>query len=169
MGYSDLNEDGQRPIVGIPLNTIVGHIEIGDLVVKGRGNLGADVFSTNTQRIPVKILSDTVANIKGCNIGEGLTLGGTGKDNLSLRGLPPKEVQKLIEASNTPFSGGSPQFPIMNMGTGAHADSHVMAAHTHSYDEGENGSHYVIRQGVINGSLDQPTNTDFGAVTTATA
>jgi hypothetical protein len=166
MGYSDLNKDKKRPIVGIPKGTIIGHIEIGDLQVVGTGNLGAPVYSTNKQRIPVKILDDTVANIQGCDIGEGLTLGGTGKKNLSLRGLPPEEVKKLITATNTPFSGGAPQFPIMNFGTGAHADSHVMAKHTHSYDEGENGSHYVIRQKAIEG-LAATSNTDFEDISTA--
>jgi len=166
MGYSDLNKDKNRPIVGIPKGTIIGHIEIGDLQVVGTGNLGAPVYSTNRQRIPVKILDATIANIEGCDIGEGLTLGGTGKKNLSLRGLPPEEVKKLIAASNTPYSGGAPQFPIMNLGTGAHADSHVMAKHTHSYDEGENGSHYVIRQKAIEG-LAATSNTDFEPVTTA--
>ena len=167
MGYSDLNTDSKRPIVGIPKGTIIGHIEIGDLQVVGTGNLGAPVYSTNKQRIPVKILDATVANIQGCDIGQGLTLGGTGKNNLSLRGLPPAEVAKLIKASNTPFSGGAPQFPIMNLGTGAHADSHVMAKHTHSYDEGENGSHYVIRQKAIEG-LAATSNTDFEDITVAT-
>jgi hypothetical protein len=37
-------------------------------------------------------------------------------------------------------------FPVMNLGTGAHADSHVMGKHTHSFDEGEVGSHMAVRQ-----------------------
>jgi hypothetical protein len=77
-------------------------------------------------------------------------------------------VKKLVKASDTPFSGGSPQFPIMNLGTGAHADSHVMAKHTHSFDEGENGSHYVIRQKAIQG-LAATSNTDFEDITTASS
>ena len=166
MGYSDLNKDKKRPIVGIPKGTIIGHIEIGDLQVVGTGNLGAPVYSTNQQRIPVKILDVTVANIQGCDIGEGLTLGGTGKKNLSLRGLPPEEVKKLVDASKDSFSAGAVKFPVMNMGTGAHADSHVMAKHTHSYDEGENGSHYVIRKNAME-SLAATDNTDFGDINTA--
>jgi hypothetical protein len=159
MGYVDK----QKAAIGIPTGTTIAHIEIGDLVVQGIGNLGAPVISQNIQRIPVKVL--VPKNVQGCDVGQGLTLGGTGKQNLSLRGLPIDKVQALIDAASQPFSGGAPQFPIMNLGTGAHADSHVMAQHTHSYDEGENGSHYVIRQNAMVAL--SPSNTDFEDITVA--
>ena len=67
-------------------------------------------------------------------------------DILSLRGLPTAEVNALVEASKKPASGGANQFPIMNLGTGAHANGTVMAPHTHSTDDGDGGSHMAIRQ-----------------------
>jgi hypothetical protein len=36
-------------------------------------------------------------------------------------------------------------FPVMNLGTGAHADSHVMGKHTHSFDDGNVGSNAALR------------------------
>lgn len=60
-----------------------------------------------------------------------------------------------------PTSGGAPLFPVMNFGTGSHVDSVVMKEHTHSYDEGEVGSHMAIRQ-IAMGSLAAIENDDFG-------
>jgi len=85
---------------------------------------------------------------------------------LSLRGLPTAEVTKLVAASKLPQGKGAAQFPIMNLGAGAHADSHVMAKHTHSYDEGEVGSHMAVRQ-IGMGPMLAVENTDFGSVKVA--
>jgi hypothetical protein len=160
MGYTDM----KKPTVGIPLQTVIGHIEVGDLNVVGTGNLGAPVYSRNIMRIPVKVLVPN--NVQGCEVGQGLTIGGTGSNNLSLRGLPPIEVKKLIAAASIPTSGGASMFPIMNMGTGAHADAVVMSAHTHSFDEGEVGSHMAIRQIAMQG-MAAVENDDFGSTKVA--
>lgn len=65
---------------------------------------------------------------------------------LSLRGLPSAEVNKLVAASKIPTSGGANQFPIMSLGAGAHADSHISAQHTVSYDTGTHGSNIAVRE-----------------------
>jgi hypothetical protein len=85
---------------------------------------------------------------------------------ISLRGLHPSEVQILHKAASIPTSGGAPKFPIMNMGTGSHADAVVMASHTHGYDEGEVGSHMAIRQ-IAMQSLAAVENDDFGSIKVA--
>jgi hypothetical protein len=64
---------------------------------------------------------------------------------VTLRGLPPIEVAKLVAAAKEPSSGGAWQFPVMNLGVGAHADSHVSAQHTVSYDTGSHGSNAAVR------------------------
>jgi len=87
---------------------------------------------------------------------------------LSLRGLPSSEVQKLVTAAKVPNSGGASLFPVMNVGTGAHVDSIVMAPHTHSFDEGEVGSHMAVRQSFISsGGLALGDETHFGDIKTA--
>jgi hypothetical protein len=56
----------------------------------------------------------------------------------------------------------------MNVGTGAHVDSLVMAPHTHSFDEGEVGSHMAVRQSFISSSgLALGDETHFGDIKTA--
>lgn len=85
---------------------------------------------------------------------------------LSIRGLPSLNVNALIAASKLPQSSGANQFPIINLGSGAHAEAVVMGKHTHSYDEGEVGSHMAVRQ-IAMGSLVATDNTDFGDITTA--
>jgi hypothetical protein len=85
------------------------------------------------------------------------------ESQITLRGLPTAEVIKLVAASSVPLSDGAVGFPIMNFGTGAHADAHVMSKHTHSYDEGEVGSHMAIRQ-IGMGSMAATSNTDFDDV-----
>jgi hypothetical protein len=99
MGYTDI----ERPVVGIPTDTIIGHIEVGECVVEGSvdGSFGTiNVTCTNPARIPVKVL--VPSNVLGCKEGEGLTIGGTGKTHLSLRGLPKEERDRIMTA----FSGG---------------------------------------------------------------
>jgi hypothetical protein len=82
---------------------------------------------------------------------------------VTLRGLPPLEVAKLVAAAKGSVQGvGAIPFPVMNLGVGAHADSHVMAKHSHSHDEGEVGSHAAIRQ-IGMGSMAALENDDFSA------
>ena len=82
---------------------------------------------------------------------------------VTLRGLPPLEVAKFVGLANGSVAGaGAIPFPVMNLGVGAHADSHVMAKHSHSHDEGEVGSHMAIRQ-IGMGSLAALENDDFSA------
>jgi hypothetical protein len=140
MGYTDTT----RPVGGIPVGTVIGQVIVGG----------------NTYNVTA-----VAANVTGVASG-GLMINGTGSANLSLRGLPPSEVQKLIDASKIPTSGGANKFPIMNLGTGAHADSHVMAPHTHSHDEGEVGSHMAVRQIAMSGLVAYE-NTDLGDTKTA--
>jgi Type VI secretion system/phage-baseplate injector OB domain len=83
---------------------------------------------------------------------------------ITLRGLPTAEVTKLVAAASVPLSDGAVGFPIMNFGTGTHADAHVMSKHTHSYDEGEVGSHAAIRM-IGMGPMAATSNTDFDEVT----
>lgn len=84
-------------------------------------------------------------------------------NKLTIRGLPISNVNALVAASKLPASGGANQFPIMNLGTGSHADAFVMAPHTHSYDEGEVGSHMAVRQ-IAMQSLAAIENDDFGGI-----
>ena len=66
---------------------------------------------------------------------------------LSLRGLPPDEVKKLVSATNS--AQGAVSFPVMNMGVGANADVHKIPTFTVSYTAGGNspvGSHQDVRK-----------------------
>jgi hypothetical protein len=178
MGYTDPG----RYTGFVPAGTIVGYIQPGLCNVVGIGNLGAPVFSTNIAPIPV------ITPTGFCVAGTG-PIGTTGtlqavpgytapklpaatpgandvSSQVTLRGLPTADVVKLIAAASVPSSGGAPLFPIMNFGTGSHADAVVMAPHTHSYDEGEVGSHMAVRQ-IAMGSLAALENQDFGSTKTA--
>lgn len=178
MGYTDPG----RYTGFVPTGTIVGYIQPGLCNVIGIGNLGAPVYSTNVAPIPV--ITPTGFCVAGTGpIGETGTLqevpGYTApmspaatpaandvSSQVTLRGLPVAEVTKLIAAASIPSSGGAPQFPVMNFGTGSHADALVMAPHTHSHDEGEVGSHMAVRQ-IAMGSLAALENDDFPAIKTA--
>jgi hypothetical protein len=150
MGYTDK----EVPTIGIPTNTVIAQIPVGATIT---GPVGVGLTSatggpvtgtlscTLTQAIDVVITSAVVKDVQGCASGAGITFGGTDKTHLSLRGLPPNEVNKLVEASKIPTSGGANQFPIMNLGTGAHVDSHGMSKHTHSFDDGNVGSNAALR------------------------
>jgi hypothetical protein len=171
MGYTDQ----QVPTIGIPTNTVIAQIPVGTLIT---GSIAAGLTSatggpvtgtlncTTTQAIDVVITSAVVKDVQGCASGAGITFGGAGQTHLSLRGLPPDKVQALIAASKIPTSGGANQFPIMNLGTGAHVDSQVMGKHSHSVDEGEVGSHMAVRQ-IGMGSMLAMENTDFGDIKVA--
>jgi hypothetical protein len=86
---------------------------------------------------------------------------------LSLRGLPKANVDALVAATES--VAGAALFPIMNMGVGAHSEVHVMSKHTHSHDEGDNGSHMTIRQGWDASGGKATGKADFGGTQTTTA
>lgn len=169
------------PVVGVSAsgesvtgNTIAGTYQVrclDDLPIIAKSNVKGyqGNASPGTKPKKLKEISSEAAQLLGSTDAGAYSLGshkGSKQENLPLRGLPPPSVKILIDATKTPFSGGAIQFPVMNMGTGAHADSHIMAAHTHSYDEGENGSHMAIRQGAMVSLT--PSNNDFEDITTAT-
>jgi len=178
MGYTDPG----RYTGFVPTGTVVGFIPPGTCTVVGVGNLGAPVFSTNPA--PIAVITPTGFCVAGTGpIGKTGTLqavpGYTApmspiatpapndiSSQVTLRGLPVAEVTKLIAAASVPTSGGAPLFPVMNFGTGSHADALVMAPHTHSHDEGEVGSHMAVRQ-IAMGSLAALENDDFPGTKTA--
>jgi hypothetical protein len=178
MGYTDPG----RYTGFVPVGTIVGYIQPGQCNVVGTGNLGAPVYSTNIAPIPV--ITPTGFCVAGTGpVGRTGTLQATPgyvapsspaatpapndvTSTVTLRGLPPIEVKKLIAAASIPTSGGAPLFPVMNFGTGSHADAVVMKEHTHSLDEGEVGSHMAVRQ-IAMGSLAAMENNDFGSIKVA--
>jgi hypothetical protein len=84
-------------------------------------------------------------------------------DVLSLRGLPADKVKDLVKATES--AAGAMLFPIMNMGVGAHSESQIMAKHTHSYDDGDNGSHKVVRENWKASDGKATGKADFGSTT----
>jgi len=178
MGYTDPG----RYSGFVPTGTIVGYIPPNTCLVVGTGNLGYPVYSYNPA--PIAVITPTGFCVAGTGpIGATGTLQATPgyvapkapisspapndvTNAISLRGLTPAEVQLLHTAASIPESGGAPKFPIMNMGTGSHADAIVINAHTHDHDEGEVGSHMAVRQ-IAMQSLAATENNDFGPIKVA--
>jgi len=179
MGYTDPG----RYAGFVPTGTVVGYIPTNMCIVTGVDPQGGTVTCTNPA--PIAVITPTGFCVAGTGP-KGLTgslqevpayeppevpvsnpFEADGTNAISLRGLHPTEVKKLVAAASIHTSGGAPQFPVMNMGTGAHADSHVMAQHTVSYDYGEGGSHMAIRQ-LVPDSLIPVSNTDMPSPIVAT-
>jgi hypothetical protein len=156
MGYTDPG----RYTGFVPANTIVGYIPIGACIVTG-SNGGGPVTCTNAA--PIAVITATGFCVAGTG-----PVGTTGDlkstpgyifpmspasspaandvaSQVTLRGLPIADVTKLVAAASTPLGAGAIGFPVMNFGTGAHADSHVMGKHTHSFDDGNVGSNAALR------------------------
>jgi len=118
--------------------------------IAGTGPVGVtgDLKSTPSYIFPMSPAASPAANDMASQV--------------SLRGLPIADVTRLVAATNTSQGVGAIQFPVMNFGIGSHAESQIMGKHTHSYDEGEVGSHLAVRQIAMKNKLIATGEGDFG-------
>jgi hypothetical protein len=84
---------------------------------------------------------------------------------VTLRGLPPDKVQELKLKLETPGAGDQIAIycPVLNVGAGSHPDSHIMAPHSHSHNEGDMPTHAMVRTDFASNAIkgNVPTKSEY--------